>query len=338
MKPMRGLNKNSPDDSSELATMRAGSYDVAPKGSGSLAGTIKSIRDFFNKPQGAAYLFILPAVLTLIIFVIVPLISAVGISFMNLNIFLQTPKFVGLDNFTRLLHDERFWNALKNSFYFLLEVPIQVIMGLLVAVYVSKNTVFRKFLRSVYFIPVVCSLTAMGIVWSFLLDPQIGIIPYYLVELGLPRYQFLTDPNMAMPLVILMTVWKNFGMTMVILVAGIQSIPESYYESSQIDGASSRVQFFNITIPLLIPSLGFCIVTNTIGSLQVFDQIYVMTQGGPLHHTETLVMYIYNEGFRTQPFNLSYASANAVVLFVIIMAISLLMNNYLTRRETSDIG
>jgi multiple sugar transport system permease protein len=299
---------------------------------------LKAIQSFFNKPKGAAYLFILPAVLTLFIFVVIPLISAVGISFVNLTIFLRPPKFVGMANYARLLQDERFWNALKNSFYFLLEMPIQVILGLLVAVYLSKNTLFRQFLRSVFFVPVVCSLTAMAIVWSFLLDPQIGILPYYLTQIGLPHLQFLSDPKMAMPLVILMTVWKNFGMTMVILVAGIQSIPHTYYEAAEIDGAGSSAQFFQITIPLLIPSLAFCIVTNTIGSLQVFDQIFVMTQGGPLHSTETLVMYIYNVGFTAQPFNLSYASTIAVVLFVMIMFISLLMNKYLTQRETYDIS
>ena len=300
--------------------------------------SLKSIQDFFNKPKGAAYLFILPAVLTLLVFVIVPLVYAVVISFQNLTIFLAPPKLVGLANFTRLLQDDRFWNALKNTFYFLLEVPIQVIMGLLVAVFLSKNTVFRKFARTVFFIPTICSLTAIGIVWSFLLDAQIGILPYYLTQIGLPQMQFLSDPNLAMPTIILTTVWKNFGLTMMILIGGIQSVPITYYEASEIDGASPITQFFRITLPLLVPSLGFCIITNTIGSLQVFDQIYVMTQGGPLHSTETLVMYIYNVGFSTQPFDLSYASAIAVILFILIIVISLLTNNYLTRRETVDIS
>jgi multiple sugar transport system permease protein len=298
---------------------------------------LQSIVEYFKKPKGAAYLFILPALLTLLVFTIVPLINAVVISFQDLTIFLAPPDFVGLDNFRNMLGDERFWNALKNTFIFLLEVPAQVILGLLVAVPLSKNTAFRKFSRTIFFVPTICSLTAVAIVWSFLLDAQIGIYPYYLTQLGLPRLQFLSDPKMAMPTIILTTVWKNFGMTMMILIAGIQSIPSTYYEASEIDGANSTVQFFKITLPLLVPSLGFCIITNTIGSLQVFDQIYVMTRGGPLYSTETLVMYIYNVGFSTQPFDLSYASAIAVVLFVIIMVISLLTNNFLTRRETVDV-
>lgn len=303
-----------------------------------MPASLKSVWEFFKKPKGAAYLFILPALLTLLIFIVIPLVYAIVISFQNLTLFLAPAKFIGLINFSHLLKDDRFWNALKNSFYFLLEVPIQVILGLLVAVVLSKNTGFRKFARTVFFIPVICSLTAIAIVWSFMLDPQIGILPYYLYHLGLPHLQFLNDPTMAMPTIILTTVWKNFGLTMMILIAGIQGIPTAYYEASEIDGASSIVQFFRITLPLLVPSLGFCIVTNTIGSLQVFDQIYVMTQGGPLYSTETMVMYIFNVGFSTPPFNISYASAIAVVLFVIIMVISLLLNNYLTRRETVDIS
>ncbi|MBI9048626.1 MAG: sugar ABC transporter permease [Anaerolineaceae bacterium] len=296
------------------------------------------ILKYFKKPKGAAYIFLLPAILTLLVFVFVPLIYAVVISFQDVTIFLNPPNFVGFSNYERMFHDDRFWNALKNTFIFLFEVPLQVILGLIVAVLLSKNTVFQKFARTVFFIPTICSLTAVGIVWSFLLDPQIGILPYYLFQLGLPRLKFLSDPNMAMPVIILTTVWKNFGLTMMILISGIQGIPQVYYEASKIDGANSIIQFFKITLPLLIPSLGFCIITNTIGSFQVFDQIYVMTQGGPLHTTETLVMYIYNVGFATQPFNLSYASAIAVILFIIIMVISLLTNNYITQRETVDIS
>lgn len=303
-----------------------------------MSRTFKSIQEFFKKPKGAAYLFILPAFITLLIFTIIPLVYAVIISFQNLNIFLGPAKFVGLANFAKLLSDDRFWNALKNSLIFLVEVPIQIILGLVVAVFLSKNTLFRKFARTIFFVPTICSLTAIAIVWSFMLDAQIGLYPYYLTSIGLPRLQFLSDPRLAMPTIILTTVWKNFGMTMMILIAGIQSIPTSYYEASQLDGANGIVQFFNVTLPLLVPSLGFCIITNTIGSLQVFDQIYVMTQGGPLHTTETLVMYIYNVGFATQPYDLSYASAIAIILFIIIMVISLLSNNFLTRRETVDIS
>lgn len=298
---------------------------------------LKKMLKYFNTPQRAAYLFILPAMITLVCFVFIPLISAAAISFMDITIYLDSFNFVGLKNFTKLFSDERFANALKNTTYFLiLQMPIQVVVGLLLAAFLSVNTKFRKFLRSAFFIPTVCSLTAVSIVWSFLLDGHIGILPYYLTKLGFPIMDFLRDQHLAMPTVILMTVWKNFGMTMVILVAGIQGISQTYYEAAQIDGANKVKQFFKITIPMIVPTIGFCVVTNTIGSFQVFDQIYVMTQGGPLFSTETLVMYIYNVGFKSQPYNLSYASAIAMILFVIILVVALGMNHYFNKKETVD--
>jgi multiple sugar transport system permease protein len=293
---------------------------------------------YFNKPQRAAYLFILPSVIVLVLFTVIPLVNSVIISFLNMDPFLQNIQFVGMDNFSALLQDERFWNALKNTFYFAaVEMPLQVIIALLIAVGVSKNTLFNKLMRSIFFVPVVCSMAAMGIVWSFLLDPQMGAFPYYLNLLGFPRLEFLRDPVLAMPSVILMTVWKNFGYSMVILIAGIQSIPNSYYEASEIDGATKVQQFFNVTVPMLIPAISFCVITNTIGSLQVFDQIYVTTQGGPLFKTESIVAYIYSTGFSTAPYNLGYSSAIAVVLFIIIIVVTLLMNSYFLRKETSDV-
>jgi multiple sugar transport system permease protein len=299
---------------------------------------LESIRVFFRKPEGAAYLFILPACLTLLLFIVAPLVMAMAISCLDLTIFLNSPMFVGLGNFKRLVADPRFWNALKNTFVFLVfQMPLQVILGLLAAAFLSENSPYKKTLRSIYFLPTVCSLTAMGIVWSFLLDPNVGMIPYYLEQLGLPKMLFLRDPKMAMPSVIAMTAWKNFGMTMVIFVAGIQGIPRSYYEAAELDGAVVARRFFAITVPLLVPTIGFCVITNTIGSLQVFDQIYVMTGGGPLFSTETLVLYIYDVGFKSQPFELSYASALAVVLFILIMAISLGFKKYFAGKETVDL-
>ena len=216
-------------------------------------------------------------------------------------------------------------------------MPLQVIIALILATYVSKNTTFKKFLRASFFIPVVCSMTAIGIVWSMLVDPVLGMYPYLLQLIGFPRIEFLKDPALAVPTVIFTTVWKNSGFSLTILVAGMQSIPDTYYEAAEIDGAGKWQQFKNITIPLLIPTLGFCVITNTIGSLQVFDQVFVMTQGGPLFRTETIVQYIYHRGFRIPPYDLGYASAIAEVLFILIAMISLFMYKFFTRRETTDL-
>ncbi len=277
---------------------------------------------FLYSPSKVAYLFLLPSLLVLLVFAVVPLISAIVIGFMEMDIFFTDVHFSGLANFGRVFSDGRFWNAFKNTLVFaIFEVPIQIILGLLVANALSSTSWFSKASRTIFFIPVVCSMAAVGIIWSILLDGTIGLIPYVLKQFGLEGLNFFRDPKTAMGTVIAMTVWKNFGYTMSILVVGIQGIPDSYYEAAEMDGANKLHQFFYITIPSLSASLGFCVITNLIGSLQVFDQVYVTTQGGPQFKTETLVQYIYKTGF-TQPFHLGYASAMSVLLLLVIVCLS----------------
>jgi multiple sugar transport system permease protein len=295
----------------------------------------RSLFQYWNRPERAAYLFISPSLLILLLFTALPLVATLAISMMKLDIFLKHVGFLGFGNYVKLWHDDRFWNALKNTIYFTaVEMPLQLIVAMFTAVFVSRNTPVRKFLRSVFFLPSVCSMTAIGIIWAFLLDPQMGMYPYFLTKLGLPQLQFLRDPVLAMPSVILLTLWRNFGYTMIILVSGIQAIPENYYEAAQIDGAGKFSQFVRITLPMLIPALGFCVITTTIAALQVFDQIFVTTQGGPMNKTETVVTYIYNTGFKLAPFDLGYASAISVALFVLIMIVVLLMNSFFIKNET----
>jgi multiple sugar transport system permease protein len=302
-----------------------------------MTNQIKIVTKYFNKPERAAYLFILPAMLIIAFFSLVPLGATLVISLLKMDVFLKGAEFIGFEHFGKLFGDEKFWNALFNTVYFaVIEVPVQIALSLLAAVFVSRNTRFRKFVRSALFLPSVCSLTAIGIMWSFLLDPQTGLYPHFLTEIGLPKLEFLRDPKLAMPSVILMTVWRSFGYTMIILVAAVQNIPESYYEAAQLDGASKVSQFFKITIPSIIPSLSFCVITATIAALQVFDQIFVTTKGGPLDKTETLVTYIYSTGFNTAPYDLGYASAISVALLFVIMVVSLTMNRYFLAKESTD--
>jgi len=293
----------------------------------------KRFSSYWNQPKHAAYLFITPSLLFLTVFVFVPLIIALFLGFFQVNLFFKDTMFVLFDNFTRAFQDERVMGSFLNTTYFvLLETPIQVFIGLVVAVLVTQNTYFNRFLRSIYFSPVICSMTAIGIIWSMVLDSNIGIIPYYIYRLGFEKPLMLRDPNWAMPIVALLTVWRNFGHTMIILVAGISSIPGTYYEAARIDGASSIQQFIRITIPLLLPALGFCMVTNLIGSFQVFDQVYVATRGGPMFRTETVVQYIYTRAFKA-PYELGYASAIAFLLFLLIAVFSLILNHRLRRQE-----
>lgn len=285
---------------------------------------LRKIKKFFYRQDKAAYVFLAPSLILLFLFAFIPLICSIIISVMNLDIFFSDVYMTGLKNYLEAFQDERFWNALKNTVVFaVIEVPVQIILGLLVANVVASTSFFSKVARSIFFIPVVCSMAAIGVVWSLLLDGTIGMVPYFCKEwFGITGLNFFRNISTAMGTVIAMTVWKNFGYTMSILVVGIQAIPKDYFEASEIDGANKIQQFFKITIPQLLPSLGFCLITNLIGSLQVFDQVYVTTGGGPQRATETLVYYIYKTGF-TNPFDLGYASAISVLMLLVILALSL---------------
>lgn len=289
---------------------------------------------YLNKPDKAAWVFLFPSLISLTIFLYIPLIIAFGMALFDVNIFLKDFNFVGLGNFRELFSDQRFWNALKNTVYFtVLVVPLGIAVSLAIALYVQKNTLFRKSLRSLYYVPVICSMTAVSIIWAMLLDPTIGMFAYWLKMAGFEGIGFLKDPELAMPIVAIMTVWKTFGLNMIIFVAAIQAIPDDYYEAAKIDGASKMRQFQYITVPSIIPTLGFCTITNTINSFMVFDQTYVMTDGGPMFRTEALVQYIYTRGFGISPFRLGYASTIAEVLFLLIAAVSMLMYYFFMKEE-----
>ena len=288
--------------------------------------------------QKSAYLFIMPSMIILSVFVFIPLIASFVISITDMNIFMKDVQFVGLKNFFRLFEDDRVRNATFNSLYFtLLEVPLQVGLALLLTVCLSKNSRYSKLLRSVYYLPFVCSMTAIGIVWSMLLDPNMGLIAYWLKQAGLETIAFLKDPKLAMPTVIVVTAWKGFGYTLTLLAAAVLNISQSLSEAAEMDGAGSFRRFIHITIPGIWPTISFCIVTSTIGAMQMFDQAYVMTQGGPLNKTETVVQYIYDRGFQTAPYDLGYASAISVYLFVIVAVMTFVLRKFiLSRGEDAD--
>ncbi len=287
--------------------------------------------------QKSAYLFILPSMTILTIFVFVPLIASLVISLINMNIFMNDISFAGIRNFTRLFQDSRVLNATFNSFYFaLFEVPLQVGLALLLSIYVAKDNKYTRALRSIYYLPFVCSMTAVGIVWSMLLDPNLGLVPYLLRQFGLGSVSFLKDPNLAMPTIIVVSAWKGFGYTLTLITAAVLNVSASLYEAAQMDGANLWQKFIHITIPGIWPTISFCIVTTMIGALQMFDQAYVMTQGGPLNRTETLVQYIYDRGFQTAPYDLGYASAISVYLFVIIAIFTFVLRRYVLEKGESD--
>ncbi len=268
-------------------------------------------------------LFIAPSFVMLAFIMLIPIAVSFSISFTDYSV-LDPGKWRGGDNYLKLLASEPFMDALIHTvIYTLIAVPLQTVLSLLIANVIAQRFRNRRgqFIRSALFIPVITSSALIGIVWRFLLDTDTGTINGFLGTLGIPGPNWFGESDLALITVALVTVWKNIGYFLVIYYAGILNVPQELYEASAIDGASPARQFFHITIPMVKPATVLVVVLGTIWSFQVFDLVYTMTGGGPGGATTTLVMAIYKEGFRN--FNMGYASAMGMVLFVIILAVSL---------------
>ncbi|CDH47427.1 MAG: sugar ABC transporter permease [Candidatus Competibacteraceae bacterium] len=274
----------------------------------------------------SAYAFLAPALLLIAVFFFLPVLAALLLSFTDFDIYalgdLNRLRFVGLQNYGQLLQSPLFWTALGNTFYFVaVGGPLSVAVSLSAALLVnSRLTRFPGFFRTVFFLPVVTTLVAVAVVWRYLYHPHYGLLNYGLSLFGVDPIGWLGDPDWAMPAIILMVVWKNFGFNMIIFIAGLQNIPISLYEAARIDGASAWRQFCHITLPLLRPTFLFVALMTLIGYFQVFAEPYVMTQGGPANRTLSVVLLMYEEGFRW--WNIGYASAAAFVLFALILAVT----------------
>jgi ABC-type sugar transport system permease subunit len=267
------------------------------------------------------YALVAPSMVILAVFVFWPSIRIFVLSLRDYSLVQPENPFVGLQNFQNLFADTRFWNAFRNSIYYTIgAVPVTIVIALVIALALNERLRGFTVLRAAYFLPALSSLAVMGLVWQYLLNPDIGMVSYWMQKIGLPPVNFLQSTTWALPSVTAVGIWKNLGFDVVLFLAGLQGIPEVYYEAAKIDGAGSWQRFWHITLPSLRPTTIFVVVTSVIGSFQVFDQVYVMTRGGPLFHTETLVTYMYHQGFEI--FHLGYASAISVVLFVFVLIIS----------------
>jgi multiple sugar transport system permease protein len=231
---------------------------------------------------------------------------------------------IGLGNYGAILRDPVFWIALKNTFYFVLVGgPLSVAVSLGAALLVHARTArLKPLFRTIYFAPVVTTLVAVAIVWRYVLHREFGLLNSALGAVGIDPVDWLGDPTWAMPAIILLAVWKNFGYNMVIFVAGLQGIPGYLYEAAEIDGAGQLARFRHITLPMLAPTFLFVGIVTMIGYFQLFAEPYVMTQGGPVNSTLSVVLYMYEQGFRW--WRLGYAAAIAFALFLIILAATLL--------------
>jgi multiple sugar transport system permease protein len=287
----------------------------------------------------AAYFFLTPALAAIFIFFFLPVLVAFVMSFTDFDIYslgnIQYVRFVGFRNYLQLFNDPLFWQALQNTFYFVLVGgPLSVAVSLGAAILLNSKLVrFKSFFRAIYFAPVVTTLVAVAVVWRFVYHSRFGLLNYFLGFLGINPIDWLGDPTYAMPAIILLAVWKNFGYNMIIFIAGLQNIPEELYEAACIDGANARQQFLHITIPMLAPTTLFISIITMIGYFQLFAEPYVITQGGPLNSTLSIVLLMYQQGFRW--WNMGYSASLAFVLFIIILIGSLIQFKLRKRGEVA---
>lgn len=279
-----------------------------------------------------AYVFVAPSAVLIAVFILEPILQSGWMSLHDWSIGESSHQFRGLGNYSDLLQDDRFWNSLKvTSIYTLVTVVGQVGIGLFLAQALRRTSWFTVVLRAAFFFPFIASLAVVGIVWRFLLDPQVGMVDAWLGDLGLGAPSWLQSTTLALPTLCVVGIWKNFGFTMIVLLAGIQGIPTYLYEAAILDGAGAWGRFRHVTLPTLRPTILFTTVIATITGLQLFDLPYVMTSGGPIFHTESIVQYLYAQGFVN--FSFGYASAISWVLFLIIMAVSLVQLRLLRYRD-----
>jgi len=260
-------------------------------------------------------------------FVIFPLFFSFYLSFHKWNMFSSESVFVGFENYGSLIRSSEFWMVLKNTLIYTLgTVPLNMALALLVAYFLNKKIAGKRILRTAFFTPVIMSSVAAAVIWRWVYEPNFGLLNYLLSWFGIPAINWLNDPTAAMFALIMMGVWKTLGVNMVLFSAGLQGIPEHYYEAAEIDGAGKWQRFWSITLPLLSPTTFFILVMSVIGSFQVFDTVYVLTSGGPLGTTKVLVFYLYEHAFKF--FEMGYASAVAYLLFAIIFVLTMLQTKY----------
>lgn len=280
----------------------------------------RAIRELRRSVSG--YLFIMPSISIFLVFFFFPIVYTLFLSLHDWS-GITPPNFQGLANYRELLHDHVFRMAIRNTIvYTLMFVPLVSTIPLLIAVALNAKIRFRNLFRLLYFIPVTCSTIIAAVIWKWVYHGDVGVLNYLLSLVGIRGRMWLGDPQVALAAIAAMSVWKLLGYYMVLYLAGLQSIPTHLYEAAKIDGASSLDAFFRLTIPLLRPVILLVVVIATIDSFKAFDAIYVMTLGGPMRATTTLVYQIYVAGFHQ--FRMGYASAMGFLLFVIVFAISVI--------------
>ncbi|HKM43572.1 MAG TPA: sugar ABC transporter permease [Limnochordia bacterium] len=285
-----------------------------------------------NEQTKTAFLALLPSFVLFSAFTVYPIFYSLYLSFFNASLLSPMRRFVGLDNYVNLLQNPTFQKAVKNTILYTIGVvPVGIALSLIVAVLLNKKLRFRGFFRAAFFAPVITSMVAVSIVWTWMLEPNYGLINGLLAKIGIAGPGWLTDPSWALTSVILLSIWKNLGFNMVIFLAGLQNISPEINESADMDGVSAWQRLRYITIPMMRGPIGFAAIVSMIKSMQVFGQVYVMTGGGPANSTMVIVYYLYQQAFEF--YRSGYASAIAWVLFIGILVLTLIQNRMLTSQS-----
>lgn len=275
-----------------------------------------------NNDNLVGYLFVAPLILGLIIFTYGPVLVAFALSFTKGD-YISIPKWIGLDNYRALLEDKLFWKSLVNTLYYVAGVvPASMVLSLLLAMAMNQKLRGIVLFRTIFFLPTISSSVAISLMWLWIYNPEFGVLNFLLRQIGIKGPAWLSSTTWAMPAVIIMAVWRGLGYSMLIYLAGLQGIPDVYYEAAAIDGAGRWAKFWHITVPLLSPTTFMLLILSIIGAFQVFEYTYVMTSGGPVYSTLTMVLYVYNNAFRD--FQMGYASALAYILFFILLILTII--------------
>ena len=305
------------------------STEVRPKSS-----TRSLWQRLFNTESITAYLFILPSIIGFFTFIVLPMIRGIQISFTQWNL-QRPPKYIGFENYVDAFADPRFWNALKVTLYYVvLNIPLQTLIALFMAVVMDRVTKSEA-VRGILIIPYLLSNVIVAMIWLWILDPNLGFLNILLERMGFESQDFFYSITQGIPTIAGVNIWRHMGINALLFYAGIQSIPKSLYEAATIDGAGEWGMFRRITLPLLRPVTVFVLVTNIVGSWQIFDTVAVATQGGPIDATRVYVYYIVQNAFELSKFG--YAAALAVILFCILIVITLIQMRVL-RGNSSDLS
>ncbi|MER6581380.1 sugar ABC transporter permease [Nonomuraea sp. NPDC001023] len=283
-----------------------------------------------------AYLFVGPSLFGVVAFLLLPVVIVLVLSFFDWEL-LSEPSFAGLDNYRRLAADGESWHALGVTLlYVVLCIPLQTVLALVLALLLDRKVKGLRLYRSLYLIPWMATPIVLGLVWNWIFDPRDGALNSLLGLAGVTGPDWLSDPAWALPAIALVNVWQHTGYTMLFFLAGLQGIPKELYDAAATDGATPAQRFWRITLPLLNPTMFFVMVTNLIGAFQVFDTVYVMTNGGPSQSTEVLNFRIYETAFKQ--FDFGYASTLSMVLFGVILLVTLAQVRFFGKRTTYDLS